>query len=506
MKRKYIFLSVAFAACMSLGMISCIKDDSLEGTNELSQLTIENENATDMPEYNVYLGNSCVIDPQVSYSGNEADLQYNWQVGTYSNGSKGALTEVGSDSKFDYKFESGGTYYVHLTVTDGLVGKVMEYKVNVNRTFEQGYLLTSTDADGKGNLSFVKILTSEEIAAGQKEVVLEHCLNRMNPEISEDNLVKAVLGTVTWPKSITRVMVSTEDYCYVVDPNNFTTIASVNYGEVSSTFKASAFVPDSYAPYAYDNRTGEYVHVNVQYMFPYTKDTYKGVKADDFIVTKYSAWGSVYSSTYFMDYAANKGIAPNMNTGVFESPGTLPETQQLLTIFSYYGYNADYQIPAYTLAKDKETGDVYIWEYIPGNSYYGTPEHWVSQQIATDGNTAVPMQGTQFIVSFNQKRYYYALGNSVYVYLPDVETKTLPQKDQYALNFGSNEEVTFMDVNATTDQLYVATYDNSTQRGNFYIYNCADVRTDNSANVQPVETHKSCAGRISYIIYKPSIQ
>ena len=102
-----------------------------------------------MPEYNVYLGIDCVIDPQVSYSGHASDLKSDWQVGTYSNGSKGALKEVSTDPTFNYKFQSGGTYFVHLTVTDGTVGKVMEYKVNVNRTFEQGYLLTATDADGK---------------------------------------------------------------------------------------------------------------------------------------------------------------------------------------------------------------------------------------------------------------------------------------------------------------------------------------------------------------------
>ena len=109
-------------------------------------------------------------------------------------------------------------------------------------------------------------------------------------------------------------------------------------------------------------------------------------------------------------------------------------------------------------------------------------------------------------MSFNQKRYFYALGSCIYAYLPDVATKSLPQKDQYAIDFGSNEEVTFVDLNAANDQLLIGTYDKSTKRGNFYIYNCKDVRTDNSANVKPVEVHKGCAGRISSIIFKPSVQ
>lgn len=92
--------------------------------------------------------------------------------------SKGDLEEVSTEPELKYNFTSGGSYYVHLNVTDGKVGKTVNYQVNVNRTFENGYLITSSDADGKGNLSFVKILTPEEIAAGEKEVVVEHCMEK----------------------------------------------------------------------------------------------------------------------------------------------------------------------------------------------------------------------------------------------------------------------------------------------------------------------------------------
>lgn len=502
---------MVFVACLSVGMTSCISDDSTEATKQLTQITIKDENATSMPEYNVYLGNDCVIDPQVSYSGNASNLKYEWKVGSYSNNTKGALTEVSIDPTFSYKFQTGGTYYVHLSVTDGSVGKVMEYKVNVNRTFEKGYLLTSTEADGSGNLSFVKILTPEEIAEGKKEVVMEHCLHKVNEEITEDGLVKAVVATQSiWDgrtsTPLTRVFVSTQKRCYFLDPNNFNVITNIDYTEAVPGFEASNFVPDTYAPYAFDKNTGNFVHLNTQYMYAYVKEAYKGMKADDFIVSKYNVWGSVYSSTYFMDYANNTGKAADMNTGLFESPGELPADQKALTIFSYYGYTSDYQLPIFTLAKEEGTGDIYIWEYAVGSAWMGTETYFRSQKIATDENTAVPERGTQFVVSFNQKRYYYALGNCVYVFLPDVEKKSLPQKNQAALNFGDNEEVTFLDVNSSNDQLFVATYDKTTRRGNFYIYNCKDVRTDNSANVKPVEEHKSCAGRISYIIYKPSVQ
>ena len=74
MKRKNIFTAIALALSLSLGMVSCISDDSTEATRELPTLTIHNANGSEMPEYNLYLGNDCVIDPQVSYSGDASNL------------------------------------------------------------------------------------------------------------------------------------------------------------------------------------------------------------------------------------------------------------------------------------------------------------------------------------------------------------------------------------------------------------------------------------------------
>ncbi len=92
----------------------------------------------------------------------------------------------------------------------------MDYKVNLNRNFEEGYLLTSFDSDGKGNLTFIKISTPEETAAGKKNVPIEHCLELMNEGVSEAELVKAVSGSVNlWDGKtysvLTRILVSTKD-------------------------------------------------------------------------------------------------------------------------------------------------------------------------------------------------------------------------------------------------------------------------------------------------------
>lgn len=285
MKKKNIFSIMTVAVMLSLSLASCISDDSTDGNKAIPQLAIEGSDATTMPEYNIYLGNECVIKPAISYNGNSEDLKYQWMVGTYTNGQKGDLEEVSTEPELKYNFTSGGSYYVHLNVTDGKVGKTVNYQVNVNRTFENGYLITSSDADGKGNLSFVKILTPEEIAAGEKEVVVEHCMEKINEDVSEDGLLKAFIATANlWDGShssvLKRVLVSTQDRCYFLDPNNFTVLTSIDYASLYPGFKASAFMPDSYMPYAYDKDMKKFAHINLQFMFPYDYQYFHGCEPE----------------------------------------------------------------------------------------------------------------------------------------------------------------------------------------------------------------------------------
>ena len=151
-------------AAFALGMTSCVSDDSGEGGGAIPTLTVKGEGLSDMLTYNIYLGDECVITPEIAYTGgNESNLTYSWKIGSMANGVMGELEEVSTERNLSYKFETGGTYYAHLTVSDGLVGKAVDYRINVNRTFEEGYLITSTDADGSGNLAFVKILIKNRI-------------------------------------------------------------------------------------------------------------------------------------------------------------------------------------------------------------------------------------------------------------------------------------------------------------------------------------------------------
>ena len=62
-----------------------------------------------------------------------------------------------------------------------------------------------------------------------------------------------------------------------------------------------------------------------------------------------------------------------------------------------------------------------------------------------------------------------------------------------------------MDLDISTEEIYVATYDVTKKRGNFYIYDAKDVRTDNQGKVSPKAVHKDCADKIVSILYKKSV-
>lgn len=508
MKSKNIFAIIALSLGLSLGFNSCVSDDSTEGTRELPQLSIKGSDATTLPIYNVYLSRECHIKPEITYNGNESDLKYNWQVGTYANGVKGTLKEVSTEPELKYVFPEGGSYYVHLAVTDGKVGQVVEYQVNVNRIFEEGYLLTSTDADGKGNLSFVKIMTPEEIAEGNTEMVVEHCLSSQNEGISEDGLVKAVQGTISYPRDLTRILVSTKDHCYFLDPNDFTVIQSIAYDELHPGFQATIFMQDAYAPYAYDANMKKFTHLNLNYMFPYEYGYFKDFSMEDCSVSYYLDYrGKASPQIFYMDYTNSKASifsASNPYFGLdtyFTDPGDMLKDQKLLATFVGKSGNV-----VYILSQDKDGSKATLWkDSSPFSFYYIQKTDFTKETIEISNNTALPIQGSRFVLSPIYNRYFYPVDNCVYVYLPQ-NAFTLPTKDQYAIKFSENEEVTYMDTNFDTEELYVATYDKQTQRGNFYIYDCKDVTTNNKGNIQPKEAHKSCAGRISYLMYKPSIQ
>lgn len=502
--RQYAVAAVAALLPLS----SCITDDSLDASVVLPTLAFEGSGADVMPQFNFYLGNEAVISPSVTYSGSGA-LTYGWQVGTYANGTKGELQDAGDGPTLRHHFSSGGSYYAHLTVTDGAVGGAADYQINMNRTFEEGYLLSATNADGSGNLTFVKILTAEEVEAGIGPVVMENAMERMNEDVEEDGLLGVVIAQANYPVTVTRLLVSTKRQCYFLDPNEFTIISTADYGEVFSGFSATNFYAASQTPYAHDSISKRFVHLNISNQFPFEYQYFVDNKPEGIVPCKtYSNYGFQRESVvdYYLDYTNRR--AAMFNAYGQASYGTyFPSTTDMLgaehrLVTAFAGLTSGYSNPSYVISATSDS--VFLWSNTVQNSYMRKTD-FTKRSIAHAANVALPARGARMHMSQTQSRMFYHIGNKVFVYLPGNDF-ALPTLDQPAIAFDGGEVVTSMEVRLSADELLVATYSEARGRGSFYVYSCADVRTDNSASVAPKQAWRDCTGRVSSILYKPSVQ
>ncbi len=485
----------------SLCFTACISDDSEYGSeNSLPILKVTGEGAENMLVYNFNLGETVQINPEITYSGDVSDLTYKWKVGTYTNGVKGVLEDAGDSQQLTYTFNKGGVYYAHLTVSDGKIGRAVDYQININRTFEQGYVLVSNDSQGNGNLAFVSIPSE----AGQKPVVMEHCLERMNEGVTVKNLKGFAVATITWPSTITRVFASMEDRAYSIDPNTFTILNELNYSEVYPGFKASVAAIDQTAPFVYDANMKRFIHFNVQYSFPYEYHYYVGQAYDEIQKNQYIRWERPYDNYLFIDYhKPSLSIFYSYATyfgydSPFVSTGDMLVGQKLLCAFN--GTEYDLCCPIYIISQPSD-GKIRLYTDIV--EMFPTEANFSMQELTLTGEEAVPEQGTRILGSYTYKRHFYPVNNRLYALLTE-GAFALPKKSQYVYDFG-NETITATALNMENEQLYVATQSASTGRGNFYIFNCADLRTDNQGKVKPVEEYKDCADKITAIVYKPRV-
>lgn len=505
-----IIKNIFLFSCFALSFGSCIDDNSTLDTDEISEINIAGD-LDNMKVYNFDLGKDCHIAPDINVSnGTDDNLKYQWSIGTYINGVKGELKVVSDKKELVYSFKEGGTYYAHLAVSNGMTGKIMEYQININRTFERGYVLVSNKENGEGNLSFVKVMTPEEIESGVKQVVIENSIEKMNDGVNTKNIKNAILAKTIEMNPKTRVIISMEDKSYFLDPNTFSIISDIKYSDLYPDFKATTFMPDSYSPYAYDSKTGKYVHLNVQYMFPYESSVYKGNSFDDIYCCSYMSWMGIDTKTVFVNYEKSEvaeydPYAVYYGTPSFPTSGDVFFGKNIITAFT--GANISdltYSVPIYVLTQSKDDKNSY--SLYMKNTYAITQDKdsYDVMQFTANTESAILDRGARFVSSATFNRNYYSVDNKIYVLLLE-NGFTLPNKNQASISFPSNEIITYIDVNLDTEELYVATYDNNSKRGSFYIYNTADVRADKK-DVNPKAVYKYCADRITKILYKPNIE
>ncbi len=521
-KKSYLFPT--FVAMLAVTATSCIDDSSSYGGNPLPGLSVTVPGDEEMPVYSFNYGEDCVITPDIRYDGT-GELSYEWSIGTFNNRVKGPMEFVTNDKTLRYFFPQGGSYYAHLVVSDGEVGLVQDYEININRTFEQGYMILSNNAAGEGNLVFIKDLTREEIEAGQEQTIMENCLQRVNPNLSSSSLIGAqIIQWYAWggsgPVQTSRLAVMTTEEGLYVDPNTFVISSTIRCNDIVPGFKGNQFFMSGITPVIVDNVSKKYISLNSQYMFGFEDSLYKGEEFDLIKNNTYQVGLNQVSDVYYVNlsplvlsitapYSPTKWSSSNTIDETDENGYPLFTNEELLAIFKGEGISGSTgttSYPATLITRNKTTGQIYSTAFV-GIGDYTDGLRFSSRNVVTaDASTALPDQNSQIVCSDTYRRGFFSKGNQIFVMLRNESIYNFPPVSQAAVTYPSNEEITYMTISTQSgsESLIVATVDNNTGRGNLYFYNVSDIRTDNP-NPAPVATYPDCADRISYITYKPSI-
>ena len=92
---------------------------------------------------------------------------------------------------------------------------------------------------------------------------------------------------------------------------------------------------------------------------------------------------------------------------------------------------------------------------------------------------------------------FYPVDNGLYAYYLLNASPRLPSTP--LITYPAGEEITCLNVNVATNELYVGTYTEATGRGNVYIYSVANLR---SGNLEPTHEFLQSTDRIVDIRYK----
>ena len=280
--------------------ISCNRDDSTGIFKTVSEITI-----TDVDTLNVNFGFELIRKANVSQTITDRPLEYEWATAFYTNeATTDTLKVISREEELRYAFRQSGKFKLRLKVFNGDEAVFKEYIVFVNEPFEEGIMLFAKNESGEGNLSFLKKLTSEDIEAGEEEVMMEHCFATVNPDINMKNPV----GILHYTNTPQRLLVVLEDRIYFAEPKTLNLIATVPFEGEFANEKAKRIVDLSsmgMSPLIY-TQNNQCIFVDPQSNFFFKSIVY-GVynEESNTIIYQpyYTRWWNVY--TCYINYSSS---------------------------------------------------------------------------------------------------------------------------------------------------------------------------------------------------------
>ena len=128
--------------------------------------------------------------------------------------------------------------------------------------------------------------------------------------------------------------------------------------------------------------------------------------------------------------------------------------------------------------------------------FYSPAENGVQTYTASTAD-GIPAQGTHMALAQDYQVAFYPIGNELYAYYLLNASPRLPSTP--LITYPAGEEITCLNVNVATNELYVGTYTEATGRGNVYIYSVANLT---SGNLEPTHEFLQSTDRIVDIRYK----
>lgn len=173
MKTRHIF---TYALCLLLTACYGLKPEEY---SPLAPIDFED----DATEIDVSLGQELVYEGLQVKS--ILPLSYEWAYGKRKNGGDihemESMEVISTDPQIRYNFNKLGQFVLRLRVDNGESIVHRYYQLNVNSGLDEGLLILASDTEGKSQLCFIKKRSESEIAEGAQEI-WEDVFKTMNPD------------------------------------------------------------------------------------------------------------------------------------------------------------------------------------------------------------------------------------------------------------------------------------------------------------------------------------
>lgn len=483
---------------LALVVFSCINDDSEYGDiNSLTLVEIDIESGIINTEVNEEL----IFSPKISTSKDNASLEYEWLIASYSDNSFYSVgydtTIISREPVLKHRFILPGKYALRLKVLSETGGSTGIYTLNVVTPYEEGLVVLSENEEGKSDLSFLKTLTPEDVAAGKEPEFLTHVYSRINPEFT-------ITGAMDFDKIQSKLVILDENgKIYKLSAKNMQLLSVLNPSAQIPGADAVQVISTDHSGAGYYNKC--YIRCSNGKVYGYNPNVDEVFESEGLngfssinaaIVQEKSP--HLYPESYyfplFVDYDESKLYAPSNHENYFTVDASDEQFvgKDIVSVLNSVQYDAYGRSGNYVTVVSAVDDTVHlhvstpVWKFtrfMQERSYVKTGDLTLTRE------SKVVMNGPGYSV-------FYTNGNNVYEWKCLNLATNLPTTP--ALTIPAGKELTTINISPDMTKLYVGVYDPSAStemKGSIYVYNTGDLSS-------PVESYEGVADKPISIFYK----